>query len=630
MTVATPFAPNALDSAQRQPDGTPRFRIPAQPAHPEWAPAVQIETDRGMQAEVRVFLDEQVETGDVILDLAPGFGFVALGAATAPNGVASVFVADLPEAELVRLQDAAADAGAWVEPLETPTAESLAQLLDARLDPEGRILIHADAETLLAWCERIAQAGVTSRLLALCLSGTLSPAQWTDIVPLLDALGLAPCTLVERDGEGVLVPVTDAPSAPVIAVPRDLFEASDAEGMHDEAAAEGADELFGDTSAAWSTAPALAATSRAARERWVPLRDGLSLIAPHSRTGYGVTGANLLRALQARGVPVTLFPLGPVDHTLTHNPMLPAALERQAAFHPDAPSVRLSQQFDLALHAGRGPRVAFTIFETETFTPRELHHLRQQDLVITCSPWGQSVCVANGLTDVPVRVVPLGVDLSVFNDAVVPVRRWDETVFLQVGKLEPRKGQLELLRAFEAAFTPKDPVRLVLACHNPFVKRDAFEAALAPFRQSPMARRITLLPTELATAHDVAALMAAADCGVFAVRAEGWNLEALEMMAMGKRIIASRATAHTAYMTDENAALITLGAPESAAAGHMRGTWGSWGAAQHEQLVAALRAVHAERQEGGLAPNRAGITTAETLSWETSAAALLDAIATIA
>jgi hypothetical protein len=62
----------------------------------------------------------------------------------------------------------------------------------------------------------------------------------------------------------------------------------------------------------------------------------------------------------------------------------------------------------------------------------------------------------------------------------------------------------------------------------------------------------------------------------------------------------------------------------------MRGTWGSWGDAQHEQLVEAMRAVHAAKQGAGLASNASGIATAAAHSWDASAAALLDAIATVA
>jgi glycosyltransferase involved in cell wall biosynthesis len=356
------------------------------------------------------------------------------------------------------------------------------------------------------------------------------------------------------------------------------------------------------------------------------LRDGFNFIAPHQRTGYGVAGANLLRALQRQGVPVEFFPMGAIDASLTDNPDLERALAAQSAFPTHAPSVRLSQALDLALHAGAGPRVGFPIFESEQFTPRELHHLRQQDALLVCTPWARDICRANGLTDMPIHIVPLGVDAAVYHPDVPAVRRGGETTFLQVGKLEPRKGQLELLRAFEAAFTPADDVRLVFACHNPFLSRDAFEAQLAPFRRSPMARRITLQISELPTSRDVATLMASADCGVFPARAEGWNLELVEMLAMAKPVIATYATAHTAYLTAENAQLITLGPPESARPAGFLGTWGSWGEAQHEQLVNALRAVHRARQNDTLGLNLAGLATARSLSWDNAAEAMLLAL----
>jgi glycosyltransferase involved in cell wall biosynthesis len=200
-------------------------------------------------------------------------------------------------------------------------------------------------------------------------------------------------------------------------------------------------------------------------------------------------------------------------------------------------------------------------------------------------------------------------------------------VFLQVGKLEPRKGQRELLRAFEAAFTPDDAVRLVLHCYNPFITREAFDAGAAPFRASPMRDRITILSRELPTARDVAALMAGADCGVFAVRAEGWNLEALEMLAMGKTVIATDATGHTEFLTSANARLIGIDALEPAMDGALTGAWAAWGDAQHRQLVAHLTAVHAARQQGTLSVNVAGIETATRHSWEASADALLAALA---
>jgi glycosyltransferase involved in cell wall biosynthesis len=602
----TDSTPTSIPSAQVTATGVPRFHIPARSAHAAWEAVAALEAAGGVSAELRVFLDEQLATGDLLLDLAPGVGVVALSAATAPGGVATVLVAEADPGRLAELQDAAANAGAWLEPMPIDDWIEITRLVETRLEPEGRVFVHAESAQLGEVCAQLASVIESGALLALLVDEAdgdgANEAAWDTV----RRAGFTPCATLERDGQAVLVPVDGVPMGAIVAVPS---------------------HLFGEPADAAATAPIATSAAVSAAPRARAAEQGFSFIAPHSRTGYGITGANLLRALQARGVPVAFFPLGGVDPSLTDNPDLEQALRAQEQFPVHAPSVRLSQQFDLALHAGRGPRLAFTIFETETFSARDLHHLRMQDALAVCTPWAREVCHANGLTELPIHIVPLGVDAAVYHPRVMPARRWpDETVFLQVGKLETRKGQRELLRAFEAAFSPSDAVRLVLACHNAFMRRDQFDALLAPFRTSPMARRITLVTTELPGSADVAALMAAADCGVFPVRAEGWNLEAVEMMAMGKAIIASQATAHTAYMTHDNTRLITMGPPESAAAGGMLGTWPSWTDAQHEQLVEHLRAVHRDRQSGALGVNTGGLATAAAHSWDASADALLQAI----
>ncbi|MBY0489584.1 MAG: glycosyltransferase family 4 protein [Gemmatimonadaceae bacterium] len=598
-----------IPSAQVDAQGTPRFQIPVAGDHPQRATIEALEADGGVQAETRVFLDAQLETGDALLDLDPGIGVVALSAATAPNGSPAVFVAGLDLDTVQLLQDAAADAGGWVEDIDVQDPAELCASIDARLESDGRVFVHSSAAQVI-WCTTglrpLIDAG---RVVAICVSDAAADSVWAETAALLAACGFVPHALAEQDGEVVLLPVTGQPMSTVIAVAM----ASDA------------------TATATAAAPAANAAVGviASATAWNAVRDGFSFIAPHSRTGYGVAASHLLRALQQRQIPVTFFPLGPVDATLLDNPRLREALVRQEAYRPDVPSVRLSQQFDLALHVGRGPQVGFTIFELDTFTPRERHHLEQQDAIITCSQWGREVIRANGIS-VPVHVVPLGVDRAIFHEGVAPAARSQDTVFLQVGKLEPRKGQLELLRAFEAAFTPQDAVRLVLVCGNPFVSKADLDVMLMPFRRSPMASRITLITQELPTQREVATQMAAADCGVFAVRAEGWNLEALELLSMGKQVIATNYSAHTEFLTAANARLIDVDGLEPAHQGRVMGQWAAWGARQHEQLVQHLRDVHTARQVGTLVRNEAGIATAMQFSWEHAADALLTALSAIA
>ncbi len=618
-----------IPSVQQIADGVPRFCVPVPMDDADATVAATLEEAGGVEAEIRAFLDSQLETGDVLLDINPGFGFVALSATTAPGGMPTVFVAGLSADRLAQLQDAAADAGGWLDTLDVLDSESLAATIDARLEPEGRVFVHTVAANVAWVCGALEGFIESGRLLAICVSDAFESEDWPRASDALERAGMCACMLVEQDGEALVIPCAGTPVTAVIALPVGIVAPPE---PVDDTGADGNEQPTADESTTVEPAQTVSAQTESAQtvplrtdERWNAVRDGFALIAPHSRTGYGVTGAHLLRALQERGIPMVFFPIGPVDRTITDNPLMPQAVQAQGNFRSDTPSVRLSQQFDLAMHIGRGRHVGFTIFELDRFTARERHHLNQQDAILVCSNWARQVCLDNGITDRPIHVVPLGVDRTVFHEHLSSPTSTD-TVFLQVGKLEARKGQLELLRAFEAAFTPRDPVRLILACGNPFIGRAELDALLSPFRRSPMSSRITLHTAELPSLKDVAALMATADCGVFPVRAEGWNLEALEMLSMGKTIIASNCTAHIEYMTRDNARLIAIDQFEPAHANPDAGRWAAWGAAQHEQLVAELRAVHACKQAGGVPCNDAGIRTAKLYSWSNTADTLIRAL----
>ena len=630
MRTADPFAPlaashdtvvvDAVDSVQLLPDGTPRFRIPALTAHPEWDRAVSDEQAGGVSAELRIFLDAQLEAGDVLVDVAPGFGFVALSAATAPGGTPSVFVQQALHASMDGIERAARDAGGWVEVFTAGSLAdgSFAEQIAERLSPDGRVFVHADVVSLPAALRGLAPLVVLGRIVACCLSPApaAAPEALAEASALLATLGFSAHEMREQDDEPQLFAThtlyADRCQIAIVGTPAAMTEHPSVV-VHDMPSPAGA---TCDHDVASSSTHAVLAPPT------------FSFIAPYCRTGYGIAGAHLLREFLRQDAPVAYFPLGHVDQSVVRIEALDQALARQGSFDDRAPSVRLSQQFDLALHAGRGPRIGFPIFELDRLHPNERHHLERQDrLLVTCE-WARDVLLENGLWRTPIDIVPLGVDRAVFHERVQPVTRAPaDTLFLSVGKLEARKGQLELLRAFESAFKPSDRVRLVLVCHNPFVDEKTFDAMIAPFRSSRFASRITVVAKPLPTQRDLAAVMASADCAVFPVRAEGWNLEALEMLSMGKHVIATACTGHTAFLNGENARLISIDALEESMPGETRGRWAAWGAAQHEQLVAHMRAVHEARQHGSLDVNRAGIATAERFSWTASANALMHSVA---
>jgi glycosyltransferase involved in cell wall biosynthesis len=97
---------------------------------------------------------------------------------------------------------------------------------------------------------------------------------------------------------------------------------------------------------------------------------------------------------------------------------------------------------------------------------------RAVDLVISPSPGMREVLKQFGV-DVPIVVVPNGVDLKPFDNPVQPVRREElgfregDIVLLFVGRLGPEKNIDFLLRSFTGAVQAYDNLRLVLIGAGP-------------------------------------------------------------------------------------------------------------------------------------------------------------------
>ena len=351
-------------------------------------------------------------------------------------------------------------------------------------------------------------------------------------------------------------------------------------------------------------------------------------------TSFGETALQTLKHLDKLGHNVTLFP---INHGIEAEPenhdLIRRSIDNQANFDYNAPSVRLWHQFDLAAHVGKGKRFGWSIFELDKFNDRELNHLRSQDELIVCSAWGKQVCESNNI-NLPIHVVPLGVDTSVFNPRYnsYHLRREGEnsTVFINVGKTELRKHDI-LLECFERAFDSGQNVELHMVWKNRLLEgrhKKELESWENMYKTSPLADKITLydwLPDQ----RSVAIMLANADCAVFPSHAEGFNFGLLQSMAAGLPVICTNYSAHTEYANDSNAMLINVDELEPAYDGiwfHGQGNWAKFGESQKEQLINHMRTIHHKKQNGEDMFNNEGFETAQKFSWENTAKTLVSAI----
>jgi glycosyltransferase involved in cell wall biosynthesis len=222
-------------------------------------------------------------------------------------------------------------------------------------------------------------------------------------------------------------------------------------------------------------------------------------------------------------------------------------------------------------------------------------------------------------------VVPLGVDRYIFHENYA--RIWDstKTIFMNVGKWELRKGHDVLIECFNEAFSESDNVELHMHCHNPFIGEKGNQEWTDLYMNSNMgqAGKIKISPQRFENQRDLARIMSKVDCGVFPARAEGWNLDALEMLSMGKQLIITNYSGHTQFCNSKNSHLIEHEEKmEDAIDGvffNGQGEWLEFTDDMKASLVEKMQKVHKNKKE----LNIEGIGTAKQFSWQHSVQELL-------
>ena len=353
----------------------------------------------------------------------------------------------------------------------------------------------------------------------------------------------------------------------------------------------------------------------------------INLLSPINQLGYGITGLNITKSLNSM-TDVALWCIGqPQVATEEDANIIRRCLSRAQFFDPNAPCIKIWHQHDMAQFVGRGKRIGFPIFELDKFNDLEKHNLNSLDCIFVCSLWAKNI-ILNHINIDPnlVHVIPLGVDLSIFE----PTEQLPSpiTKFYNCGKWEIRKGHDILVEIFNQAFEPNDNVELILMCDNPFYSEGETKEWINLYKKSKLGNKVSIIPRQ-SSQKEVYNIMKECHCGVFPSRAEGWNLELLEMMACGKQIITTNYSAHTEFCTTENSFLAPIKETETAYDGkwfHGQGNWAKIDSSAIEYMIESMRLIHKLQLENNLKVNMCGIETAKKFTWTNSARKIIDVI----
>jgi glycosyltransferase involved in cell wall biosynthesis len=343
----------------------------------------------------------------------------------------------------------------------------------------------------------------------------------------------------------------------------------------------------------------------------------INLYAPINPTGYGIASLNILKNLTLYS-DIKYFPI--------HNPSVTnqedydtilSILNNSIDFNPNDPCLKIWHQFDLASRIGNGRYYAYPFFELDTLNILEQKHLSVPDELFVSSEWAKNVLVANGVYQ-PINIAPLGVDRNIFNDSIeisdLPPKQ--KYIFLTIGKWEVRKAHDILPKLFKLAFPTEQDVELwiVASEQSSYSSKEDIQKWKGLYGDDV---RLKVIPgTD--TQEDLAKLIKQSDCGIYISRAEGWNMELLETMAMNKPAIATFYSAHTEFCNPQNSYLVDITETEKAYDGKAftgQGNWAKIGQTQIEQTIDYMRHVY----KNNINTNNAGLDTAKLLSWQNTA-----------
>lgn len=343
----------------------------------------------------------------------------------------------------------------------------------------------------------------------------------------------------------------------------------------------------------------------------------LNISCPINKTGYGISSLNIVKSLIKQKHQVFLMPIGPPSTSNQEDQVIISELLNDVdmgAIDIDAPYLKIWHQFDLLNHFGKGAYFAFPFFELDTFNKYEIFNLRIPDVILTTSKWAQRV-VQNHV-NTPTVVVPLGVDLTIFDHTIAPTRELEEEdkyIFLNIGKWEIRKCHDLLPDIFNKAFPKEKDVSLyILASEttNSYSNKEEIASWKKLYGTDNRIKVISGLPNHAA----IAQLIANSNCGLYLSRAEGWNLELLETMAMNKPVIASNYSAHTEFCTKDNSFLVDIQSIEPAFDGKAFQNQGNWAKITQKEIditIDHMRFAYKNR----INTNINGLNTANTYTW---------------
>jgi len=293
------------------------------------------------------------------------------------------------------------------------------------------------------------------------------------------------------------------------------------------------------------------------------MNQNVNMYSPICRTSYGIVSFLMMKEMAKSGkFNMTYSPIGGTDLTSFQGmdmEWLIKASKSAEMFDSNAPCFKIFHENKMDSRIGSGKLVGYSFFEGDKLSETAVHHASQCDTFCVSSQWAKDVALNSGVTS-PVEILHPVIDYDLCRKSVA---RYTETKpkrneivkFLHIGKMEDRKNQIDMIKAFGEAFDQFDPVELHIMWDSPFNTQGQAEARQKAIQDSPLSHKIKILGGKQLYS-DVISLYGDYDVYVSLSRAEGWDMPLFEALSCGMTAIATNVTAHTEFIDKDNCVMV--------------------------------------------------------------------------
>ena len=197
--------------------------------------------------------------------------------------------------------------------------------------------------------------------------------------------------------------------------------------------------------------------------------------------------------------------------------------------------------------AAKGRQMAFATFEALTPPQNWIDSYNALEAIIVPSKFCEKAFAS---VDVPIHYVPHCLDYNIYNNFVLPRKKYDKFTFLFSGTWSERKNWQTLINSWDKTFATNNDVLLVI--HT----RDKKKAESSIFNLLKKKIDNIVFITDILTDDELPSFYKSFNCLVAPSLGEGFGYPGLQCLSVGVPIITTNYSGIQEYATENNAELL--------------------------------------------------------------------------